>query len=114
MENTLLSAFASQSDAHDLKSRLEWGQPGCTIIDVRDRPTYNHGHITGAIPIPLSDLTKRASSLVKKRDIYIYGESDEQSAHAAQTLREAGFAHVAIIIGGLAAWTAAGGAVEGV
>ncbi|KAF3886409.1 MULTISPECIES: rhodanese-like domain-containing protein [Nostocales] len=114
MENTLLGAFASHSDAHDLKSRLEWGQPGFTIVDVRDRRTFNQGHISGAIPIPLNDLTKRASSLVKSRDIYIYGESDEQSANAAQTLREAGFAHVSTLTGGLAAWQAAGGAVEGV
>ncbi|MUH00973.1 rhodanese-like domain-containing protein [Scytonema sp. UIC 10036] len=114
MENTLLGTFASQSDAHDIKSRLEWGQPGFTIVDVRDRKTYNQGHISGAIPIPLDDLTKRATSLAKSRHIYIYGESDEQSAHAAQTLREAGFTHVGTIAGGLAAWKAAGGAVEGV
>lgn len=114
MENTLLGAFASHSDAHDVKSRLQWGQPGFTIVDVRDRPTYNHGHISGAIPIPLNDLTKRASSLAKNREIYIYGENDEQSVRAAQTLKEAGFTHVSTLTGGLAAWEAAGGAVEGV
>ncbi|GAB1538533.1 rhodanese-like domain-containing protein [Scytonema sp. NUACC21] len=114
MENTLLGGFVSQSDAHDLKSRLEWGQPGFTIVDVRDRSTYNQGHITGAIPMPLSELTKRASSLVKNRDIYIYGDSDEQSAHAAKALRDSGFTRVVELVGGLSAWKAAGGAVEGI
>jgi rhodanese-related sulfurtransferase len=42
----------SNNDAHDLKLRLEWGHPALTIIDVRDRHTYNQGHISGAIPIP--------------------------------------------------------------
>jgi rhodanese-related sulfurtransferase len=113
MANNLLGVTL-QSDAHELKTRLEWGQPGFTIVDVRDRLTYNHGHITGAVPIPFQDLAQRASSLVKNRDIYIYGENDEQSAQAAQTLREAGFANVSELIGGLSTWKAIGGAVEGV
>jgi rhodanese-related sulfurtransferase len=46
------------ADVNDLKSRLEWGQPAFTMIDVRDRHTYNHGHITGAMSIPLDDLAE--------------------------------------------------------
>jgi rhodanese-related sulfurtransferase len=103
------------ADVHDLKSRLDWGQPGLTIIDVRDRNTYNHGHITGAISIPLDDLVSRAkSALHKQRHIYVYGEHDAHAAHAAQTLRTAGFSDVSELQGGLTAWTAVGGATEGV
>jgi rhodanese-related sulfurtransferase len=103
------------ADVHDLKSRLEWGQPAFTIIDVRDRHTYNDGHITGAIPISLEDLVQRAkSALHTKRHIYIYGDNDEQSTHAAQLLREAGFTDVAEIEGGFTAWKTAGGATEGI
>ena len=48
---------------------------------MRDRHTYNHGRITGAIPIPLDDLVSRAkSSLHTERQIYIYGENDEHTA----------------------------------
>ncbi|MDZ8052156.1 MAG: rhodanese-like domain-containing protein [Aulosira sp. ZfuVER01] len=102
------------TDAHDLKLRLEWGHPAFTIIDVRDRHTYNQGHISGAIPIPLDELTKRAkSSLHAERHIYVYGTNDEQSTNAAQTLKAAGFAEVSSIQGGLAGWKAAGGATEG-
>ncbi|BAZ32594.1 rhodanese domain-containing protein [Cylindrospermum sp. NIES-4074] len=102
------------ADVHDLKSRLEWGQPAFTIIDVRDRHTYNHGHITGAIPIPLDDLVSRAqSSLHKERQIYVYGEHDAHTAHAAEILRTAGFTDVSAITGGLDAWKTVGGAVEG-
>jgi rhodanese-related sulfurtransferase len=101
------------SVAHDLKSRLELGQPGFTILDVRDRQSYNSGHITGAVPIPLADLASRAKScLHTKREIYIYGENDEQANQAVNALREAGFVHVTEIKGGLAAWKSVGGATD--
>ncbi|MCC5641122.1 rhodanese-like domain-containing protein [Nostoc sp. CHAB 5844] len=103
------------ADAHDLKSRLEWGQPAFTIIDVRDRHSYNNGHISGAIPISLDDLESRAkSSLHQERHIYIYGDNDQHTAQAAQVLRGAGFTEIGEIKGGLSAWKAAGGATEGV
>lgn len=102
------------TDAHDLKLRLEWGQPGFTIVDVRDRHTYNHGHITGAIQIPVEELAQKAkTALHKERHIYVYGASDDQTTHAVQVLHESGFADVAGIPGGLTAWKNVGGATEG-
>ncbi|BAZ65275.1 MAG: rhodanese-like domain-containing protein [Pelatocladus maniniholoensis HA4357-MV3] len=102
------------SVAHDLKSRLELGQPGFTILDVRDRSSYNTGHITGAVPIPLADLADRAKiAFHSKREIFVYGENDKQAAEASQLLKEAGFAHVCEIKGGLSAWKTAGGATVG-
>ena len=104
-----------QSDAHTLKSRLEWGEPAFTILDVNDRQTYNQGHIMGAMPMPLDQLVERAEpSLAKSRDIYVYGENDQKSAEAAQLLRSAGFEHVSQLRGGLAAWKEIGGPTEGI
>jgi rhodanese-related sulfurtransferase len=102
-----------QSDVHRLKSRLEWGEPAFTILDVRDRDAYNLGRIMGAMPFPVDQLVDRAGSLAKSRDIYVYGESDEQTAQAAQLLRNAGYVHVSELKGGLAAWKAVGGPTEG-
>ncbi|GAB1545223.1 rhodanese-like domain-containing protein [Scytonema sp. NUACC21] len=104
----------SQSDVHVLKSRLEWGEPAFTILDVRERNAYNRGHIMGAMAFPMDQLVDRAQSLAKSRDIYVYGDSDEQTAEAAQQLRSAGFYHVSELKGGLAAWKAVGGPTEGV
>lgn len=103
----------AQSDVHVLKSRLEWGEPAFTILDVRDRDAYNQGRIMGAMPFPVDQLVDRAGSLAKSRDIYVYGESDEQTAQAAQLLRNAGYVHVSELKGGLAAWKAVGGPTEG-
>ncbi|MBE9006596.1 rhodanese-like domain-containing protein [Fortiea sp. LEGE XX443] len=104
-----------QTDVHVLKSRLEWGEPAFTILDVRDRQTYNEGHIMGAMPMPIDELAERAvPSLAKSRDIYVYGTNDEESAQSAQVLRSAGFEHVSQLKGGLAAWKAIGGPTEGI
>lgn len=104
-----------QADAHVVKSRLEWGEPAFTILDVRDRQIYNQGHIMGAMPAPTDELADVAtSSLDKSRDIYVYGVSEEQTAQAAKILRSAGFKHVSELKGGLDAWKAIGGPTEGV
>ncbi|MBF2067123.1 MAG: rhodanese-like domain-containing protein [Calothrix sp. C42_A2020_038] len=103
-----------RSDVHALKSRLEWGEPAFTIIDVRERRVFNEGHIMGAMSMPLDNLGNMASSLQKVRDIYIYGENEEQTAQAAQHLRSAGYVHVSQLKGGLPAWKAIGGPTEGI
>ncbi|WP_066382946.1 MULTISPECIES: rhodanese-like domain-containing protein [unclassified Anabaena] len=105
----------AQSDVYALKSRLEWGEPAFTILDVRDRPIYNDGHIMGAMPMPMDELVDRAvPSLDKNRDIYVYGATEEQTAAAVNMLRSAGFDHVSELKGGLAAWKAIGGPTEGI
>ncbi|MDF2386623.1 rhodanese-like domain-containing protein [Nostoc ellipsosporum NOK] len=101
-------------DVHDLKSRLQWGQPAFTIVDVRDRTSYNHGHISGAITLPLDTLESRVkTALHTERHIYVYGENDQQTAEAAKLLRDAGYGEVGEIAGGFAAWKTVGGAIEG-
>ncbi|HLP90996.1 MAG TPA: rhodanese-like domain-containing protein [Nostocaceae cyanobacterium] len=103
------------ADVNELKLRLEWGQPAFTIVDVRDRLTYNFSHITGAISIPLDDLVNRAkSALHKERHIYVYGDDQNCAATAVQVLHHLGFVEVAEIPGGLSAWKTIGGATEGV
>jgi rhodanese-related sulfurtransferase len=105
--------FKTESSAHDLKSRLEWGEPALTILDVRDRESFNEGHITGAMPMPSDKLLGNTNSIDKERDIYIYGATEEESAQAATQMREAGYTNVAVIKGGLAAWKEIAGSTEG-
>jgi rhodanese-related sulfurtransferase len=103
-----------QSTVFDLKERLDWGEPALTIIDVRSREAFNANRITGAIAMPADEVVARVeASLERDRDIYVYGDSDEQTAAVAALLRAAGFQRVAELKGGLAAWKAAAGAVEG-
>lgn len=104
-----------QSNVHVVKSRLEWGEPAFTILDVRDRQTFNEGHIMGAMPMPIDDLVDRAApSLDRRRDVYVYGANEEQTSQAAQLLRSAGFVHISELKGGLGAWKSIGGPTEGI
>ncbi|HEY9668676.1 MAG TPA: rhodanese-like domain-containing protein [Coleofasciculaceae cyanobacterium] len=107
-----------QSTAQALKQRLEWGEPAFTVLDVRDRSAFNASRILGAMPMSLDDseqnLTQESlASMARQREIYVYGENDQQTAQAANKLRQAGFTAVSELKGGLAAWKAIGGPTEG-
>ena len=103
------------SDVYALKNRLDWGEPALTIVDVRDRDAFNVSRIRGAIAMPINELVTRArASLELIRDIYVYGETEEQTVEAAAKLRDAGYQHVAELVGGLTAWKAAKYPFEGV
>lgn len=107
--------LTAQSRVFDLKARLDWGEPALTIIDTRDRSEFNFRHILGAISIPMSELVDRAKScLENSRDIYIYGETDDETAQAATKLRDAGFQNVSELRGGVAAWRAVDYPVESI
>ena len=95
------------SSAQALKERLDWGEPALTIIDARDREAYLEERITGAM------LASDVNNLPENRDIYIYANSDEETAEAASNLRQAGFNSVSQLQGGLAGWKAIKGATEG-
>ena len=110
-------AILKQKNSHAqmLKSRLDWGEPALTIIDVRDRENYYQSHITGALPMSLDNLKSAATkTLARSRNIYVYGFNDAHTLQAVQALRSQGFENVSELKGGLAAWKAVGGATEGI
>ncbi|ERN41149.1 rhodanese-related sulfurtransferase [Rubidibacter lacunae KORDI 51-2] len=105
--------FKPRSRVFDLKSRLDWGEPALTIVDARPRAAFNECHIMGAIPLAADELVARAQvNLEVDRDIYVYGETDEETEAAAASLRGAGYKRVSEIVGGLAAWKAVNYEVE--
>lgn len=109
------SVSGSEVSVHELKSRLNWGEPGLTILDVRDRDAFDDCRILGAMNTPSSMLPDVIqSTLQHKRDIYVYGNTDEDSTAAANILRQAGFHQVAVLRGGLEAWKQVDGSVDGV
>lgn len=102
-----------ESRVYDLKDRLDWGEPALTIVDVRCRSSFNENHVVGAISMPLDSLVEQAlASLELERDLYVYADTDEESAVAAKHLQGAGYRSVSILRGGVAAWKAAGFPVE--
>ena len=96
-----------KASAQSLKERLQWGEPGLTIIDTRDRESYLEERIMGAM------LIEDVSNLPENREIYVYGSSDGEAEKVANKLRQQGFDSISQIQGGLAGWKAVDGAIEG-
>lgn len=108
-----IAPLRTRSRVYDLKARLDWGKPALTIIDVRNRQEFHFSHILGAVHMPLPDLIERAPrTLTLDRDIYIYSDTDEDTAIAAAQLRQLGFFNVSELQGGLPAWKAMGYPIE--
>lgn len=107
--------FHGQATAHELKSRLNNGEPALTIIDIRSGEDFRQRRILGAITMPMESLMQTTEfSFDFNRDIYVYGASDEDAAQAANYLRQAGFYRVAELKGGVDAFKEIGGSLEGI
>jgi sulfur dioxygenase len=85
------------------------------ILDVREPQEFTGplGHIRGAILIPLGELAARTGELARDRPVVAVCRAGSRSAQATVILREAGFAEVANLAGGMLRWRAEGHAVEG-
>lgn len=104
----------NQASPVELKSRLINGEPGLTIIDVRNPDQFRDCRIMGAVNMPTESMLQMVSKLEPTRDIYVYSGSDEETAEAANSLRQAGFQRVAELKGGIEAWSQIGGPLEGI
>lgn len=108
-----IAPLKNRSRVYDLKARLDWGKPALTIIDIRERSEFLFSHISGAINMPLPELVDRVRvALEPSRDIYLYSDADEDTAAAAELLRQSGFRNVSELQGGLPAWKAMGFPIE--
>jgi len=88
-----------------------------TIVDVLPTSSYEEGHISGAISLPVEDVATRASTLLPNRDaeivVYCGSPTCPRAENAASLLRELGYSKVRHYHGGLAEWTEAGEPLEG-
>ncbi|MGF1497626.1 MAG: rhodanese-like domain-containing protein [Elainellaceae cyanobacterium] len=106
----------AKSSAKEMKDRLDWGEPALTILDVRSKEQFDQERIMGAVNVEMHELLSQVRDvhgIEPNRDIYIYGENSEQVSDAAKQLRGIGYMRVAEIEGGLPAWKACGGSIEG-
>ncbi len=102
------STLKNQSNVSDLKGRLDWGEPALTIVDIRNSNVFDQGRVQGAVSIPALGLIDYAlANLESIRDLYVYGETDEETNVAVTKLRAAGFQYVSMLQGGFEAWKAA-------
>jgi hydroxyacylglutathione hydrolase len=74
------------------------------LIDVRAPGEWREGHIDAAVNVPLSRLPERLPTLARDHPIVVHCASGYRSAIAASLMQRDGFAEVADLVGGLAAW----------
>jgi rhodanese-related sulfurtransferase len=81
------------------------------LIDVRGPMEFTGpiGHIEGARNIPLDTLPRETDALAKHQGpIVVVCHTDRRSTAAAEHLRSAGAANVAVLRGGMVAWRSDG------
>lgn len=74
----------------DIIEYLSARKDGDVLVDVRDKLTYEHGTIDGAVNIPLSDI-KRLYKLPKDKNIYLFCQTGDESGELAWLLSDAGY-----------------------
>ena len=75
------------------------------IVDLRDSDTFNSGHITSSINVPLKDISRRSNELVKiDKSIVLVCETGGVSTNAGETLKKEGIEKILILNGGINEW----------
>ncbi len=103
-------AGAEQVSRDDLQAQIDQGK--IMLIDVRPRIEFDHGHLPGAVSIPVEELPSRLATLPKRRRIVTYcrGEYCLFADEAVALLRSEGFNAVRLD-GGWPEWVGEGRAV---
>lgn len=77
------------------------------VLDVREQPEWDAGHIAQAVHIPMGDLNARIDEIPKDQTIVCVCRSGNRSGAVTDALTRAGYtAHN--MEGGMHAWDAAG------
>lgn len=93
----------------ELRALLQKGE--AVAVDVRGTVPWQHGHIAGAVWMPLGLVNQRAGELPQDKLIVTYCtcKSEETSLDGAMILaQQHGLTRVAVLRGGYPAWVAAG------
>ncbi|MCB4769804.1 hypothetical protein LGR54_14390 [Ancylobacter sp. Lp-2] len=81
------------------------------VIDVREGGRFEAGHVSIAVPLPLSEIELKVEALLPRRSVRLVVTDDDGGAigeRAARRLAALGYTDVRLLAGGLAGWQAAG------
>ena len=95
----------------ELRRRLG-EQPALALLDVRRPAEYRAGHVPSAVSAPLDGLAELASAFDARRPTAVICAAGYRSSTAASALAARGFSTLFNVVGGTAAWQAAGYPVE--
>ena len=94
---------------HELADRLKSGAGRRPfVLDVRTETEWNGGHIDGALHVHGGVLKDRYAEVPKDRPVAVVCGTGYRGSIAASFLKSQGYGDVANVLGGMAAWKAAG------
>jgi rhodanese-related sulfurtransferase len=82
--------------------------PGAVLIDLREPAEYAHGHLPGAVNMPLRLLPEKGPDLPRDRPLLLVDRSGRRSSRAFYMLEDMGFGNIWGLSGGILAWRAEG------
>lgn len=100
-------ARISAAEAKEMISRDE-----VAVIDVREAPEYNAGHVPDASLIPVASVFARRDELPRDKDVVFVCAVGQRSALACEMAAAAGLTRLFNLEGGTEAWIKAGYPVE--
>ena len=78
------------------------------LIDVREYPEFAEGHIAGSELVPIGTLDKASEGWDRSAPLTLVCRSGGRAADARQILADKGFTALAVLAGGVQAWTVSG------
>jgi SulP family sulfate permease len=78
------------------------------LIDLREPSEYEHGHLPGAVNLPLRLLPEQGPDLARDRPLLLVDRSGRRSSRAFYMLGDMGFEDLWGLSGGILAWRAEG------
>lgn len=100
-----------RTTAATLREQLDGPAPPF-VLDVRGENEWQKSHIEGSVNIPLPHLRKRLNEVPRDRPMVVHCQSGYRSSTAVSILAQAGYANMADLVGGIAAWDKAGACLQ--
>jgi len=93
----------AQTSAKAVAARVKSGE--VTVVDVRNASEWSHGHVPGALHIPVGHLAERFGEIPRDRPVVVQCQGGTRSAIAASVLLAHGVRDVINLRGGYDEWT---------
>lgn len=100
-----LKIIAKRSATMLSEEAFKAGMRKAQVIDVREKDSFDAGHILGARNIPFSTFKLNYSAIRKDLPVYLYEQKKNLSIRCANRLRKNGYDQVYILKDGYEKWT---------
>ncbi|MTD41369.1 rhodanese-like domain-containing protein [Erwinia sp. CPCC 100877] len=100
-----LRIMAKRSAKTITEDEFKEGMRKAQIIDLREKDSFDGGHILGARNMPYTTLKTTMNSIRKDQPVYLYDQKKSLSIRAANQLRKQGYKNLYILKGGYEGWT---------